>query len=116
MTSNASRGAAWKARSKRWLERQGHVVFDMEKQYVVYAPNGMVPVKRDQLGADVGYLDLKKNRVVFVQVKGGAKPTSTLLLAARRAFDEYEFPKKAARLELHVWRPMAREPEVIVCG
>ena len=113
MPSNATRGAAAKARSKRWLECQGYTVFDMEKQYVVYTLRGMVPVKRDQLAADVGFLDLPNDRVVLVQVKSGAKSTNILLKAAQRAFSAYAFPKTAVRLELHVWRLRARAPEVL---
>ena len=115
MPSNATRGAKWKGRSKRWMEQQPRysAVFDMEINRIVYTPNGMIPTKRDQLGADLGALDLYKNKVVLIQVKGGGKPLKALQADAQRAFDEYEFPKKAVRLELHVWRPFAHDPIVV---
>lgn len=109
MPSNATRGAYYKARSKRHLERQGFTVFDMEIQRVVYTPAGMLPTKRDQLGSDIAYLT--KDIVVFVQVKGGSRLLSVLIREARRAFERYEFPQHS-RQELHVWRPRARRPDV----
>ena len=113
MASNASRGAAAKARSKRWIQAQGFEPFDMEIQRVVFTPNGMIPTKRDQLGSDLGYCT--EDIVVFVQVKSGARRIAELLREARKAFSKYRFPRHS-RQELHVWRPRARQPEVIVLG
>ena len=53
MASNASRGAAAKARTKKWLQECGYLVADMEKMYFIWTPKGRIPVKRDQLGADL---------------------------------------------------------------
>jgi len=108
-TSNSARGAAWKARSKKWLQAQGLSVADMELVRTVHTPNGTFPTKRDQFGSDLLYL--ADDVVVFVQVKGGGKPMSTLVLEAQRAFDEQVFPLHSRR-ELHVWRPRARAPEI----
>ena len=113
MASNASRGAAAKARSKRWLAAQGFTVFDMEIQRVVFTQNGMIPCKRDQLSADIAFMT--DDIVVFVQVKSGAKPTTTLVKDARRGFEKYRFPRHS-RQEVHIWRPRARQPEVFVIG
>ena len=112
MPSNASRGAYWKARSKKWLLEQGFLVADMEIQRTVWGGGLMIPTKKDQWGADLMYSD----GVVFVhvQVKGGLKPTSTLLKAAQRGFDAFRFPTHSRR-ELHVWRPRARVPEIVRC-
>lgn len=112
--SNARTGAHFKARSKQWLQKAGFQVFDMELLRVIYTPMGMVPTKRDQLGADVGYLDIAKDRVALVQVKGGAVPLQALVTSATKTFADYRFPRRAVRLELHVWRRLARAPEVIV--
>ena len=113
MASNASRGADGKAQTKRWLQRQGFEVWDMEIIRVVYTPNGMVPIKRDQVGADLAYInDLQ---VVFVQVKkGGSKSTAQLTRDAVAAFAEFRWAKHTKR-ELYIWRPLARQPEVIAC-
>lgn len=112
MPSNADRGARWKARSKKWLEQQGKTVFHMELHRVNFTRHGMIPTKRDQLGADLGYLD--HNVVVFVQVKGGLRPQSTLWAEAKEAFSNYRWPRFSRR-ELHVWRPFASSPEIYIC-
>lgn len=113
MTNRAQRGAYAKGRSKAWLQSRGCVVFDMEIMRVVFTEHGTVPTKRDQLGADLGYLDMAKQVVVFVQVKGGLAPFATLFSQARRAFGQYRFPKHSRR-ELHIWRPGASAPEITV--
>lgn len=113
MPSNVAKGSRWKARSKQWLELQGRTVFHMELHRINYKSDGsMVPTKRDQLGADLGYLDT--GVVVFVQVKGGLAPRSALVSAARAGFSNYRWPRFCRR-EVHIWRPFASEPEVVVC-
>ena len=115
MPSNASRGAYYKGRSKKFLEAAGYAVFDMEIQRIIYTPDGMLPTKRDQAGADLMFFDLAAGVVVFVQVKGGAsKSIATLTKDAMRAFEKFTFPFHSRR-ELHVWRPLARAPEVVQC-
>lgn len=112
MASNVSRGAAAKARSKKLLLKCGYTVWDMEINRIVYTPNGPVPTKRDQLGADLGAMG--DEGVFFVQVKSGGKPTSTLLAEAQKAFDQHRFTNDV-RCYLHVWRFGARVPEVLRC-
>ena len=107
---NARRGAYWKARSKRHLQMLGFQVFDMEIMRTVWTPCGPVCTKKDQAGSDLMYFT--KSVVVFCQVKGGMKPLSTLIKDAARSFANYEFPEHS-RQELHVWRPRARQPEVV---
>ena len=110
MASNATRGAYYKARSKRWLQKEGFQVADMELVRTVFTPYGQIYTKRDQFSSDLMYLT--KDIVVFVQVKGGMKPLSTLVKDAARSFAKHEFPEHS-RQELHVWRPRARKPEVV---
>ena len=110
MASNSSRGAYGKARSKKYLQQQGFQVADMEFVRTVWTPRGPICTKKDQFGSDLQYLT--KSIVVFVQVKYGTKPLSTLVKEAARAFANYEFPEHS-RQELHVWRPRARKPEVV---
>ena len=102
-------GAHYKGRSKKWLQAQGHSVADMELVRTVHTGNGVFHTKRDQWGSDLAYFD--HDTVVFVQVKGGGKPLSTLLREAGKAFAEHRFPN-TCRVELHVWRRLARAPEV----
>lgn len=111
MASNASRGARWKARSKRYLQQQGYEVGDMEILRVVYTPNGMVPTKRDQWASDLIAQRADEDAVLFVQVKGGAKVNTA---EAKRKFGEHVFARCTRRV-IHIWRPMARTPEIIVC-
>lgn len=111
-TSNATRGAYYKARSKKWLEMQGRTTFDMEINRTVWTPRGPVSTKRDQLGADLGYL--AADCVVFLQIKSGAKPTGTLHRMATEAFAAFTWPTHSRR-EVHVWRAGARSPEVLPC-
>jgi hypothetical protein len=110
MASNASRGAHYKARSKKYLQRQGFQVADMETLRTIWTVGGPVCVKRDAFGSDLMYLT--KEIVVFVQVKGGLKALTTLIKDARRAFDAHAFPVHT-RQELHVWRPFSRQPEIV---
>jgi len=112
MPSNSARGARYKKRSKDWCKKHGHPVLDLELVRVVHTDEGMFPTKRDQMGSDLQYLT--RAGVTFLQVKGGGKPTKELLRQAQKEFDEHAFPANV-RLELHVWRPGARAPEIIEC-
>ena len=79
----------------------------------------LIPVKRDQLGADLAYFETSgqtaDGRVVFLQVKGGGRPRATLIAEAAEGFGKHRFPALSRR-ELHIWRPFAREPEVVDMG
>lgn len=113
MPSNSSRGAHYKKRSKDWCKKHGYPCADMELVRIVHTRDGGVfPTKKDQWGADLQYLDTRG--AVMLQVKGGGKPTITLVKEAQKKFDDHAFPA-SVRLEVHVWRPGARQPEVIEC-
>jgi len=111
-SSNAERGAHYRKRSKSWCERNGYPVAVMELQRVVHTLNGIFPKKQDQWGSDLLYA--VPECVVFLQVKGGGRTRATLLKEAQDKFDEHSFPA-SCRLELHIWRPRARAPEIIEC-
>jgi hypothetical protein len=112
MASNSERGARAKARSKEWCKKHGYPVCDMELVRIVHTLDGKFPTKRDQWGADLQYL--QPAGAVMLQVKLGGKPTGTYLKEAQKKFDDHSFPA-SVRLELHVWRPGARQPEIIEC-
>ena len=112
MSSNAQRGAHYKKRSKDWLEARGYPVATMELQRVVHTRDGIFPTKRDQWGSD--WIYLTPDCVVFLQVKGGGRPRASLLKEAQDKFDQHKFPA-SVMLELHIWRPRARAPEIIEC-
>lgn len=112
MASSSDRGARYKKRSKDWCKKLGYPVADMELVRVVRTLNGTFPTKRDQWGADLQYLTAAG--ATLLQVKGGGKPSITLLKEAQEAFDAHAFPA-SVRLEVHIWRPRARLPEVLEC-
>lgn len=112
MASNSDRGARYKKRSKDWCKKHGHPVADMELVRVVRTYEGQFPTKRDQWASDLLYLT--SAGAVFLQVKGGGKPTISLVKDAQKKFDDHAFPA-SVRLEVHVWRPGARKPEIIEC-
>lgn len=112
MASNSERGARYKKRSKDWCKKNGYPVCDMELVRNVFTDEGIIPTKRDQFASDLQYLT--SACAVFLQVKGGGKPTTTLVKEAQKKFDDHAFPANV-RLEVHVWRPGARQPEIIEC-
>lgn len=109
-TSRSALGAHYKTRSRDWLQKHGFTVFDMELVRTNFTPMGPVRTKRDQLGADLGYL--ADDVVVFVQVKGGLASSASLTKAAAKRFADFRFPIYCRR-ELHIWRRRAHDPQVV---
>lgn len=112
MASNASRGAAAKGRTKRWLEAEGYQVADLEIVRYVFTPRGRMPIKRDQFGSDL--LAVSLQHVMFVQVKSGAAAAGGTFPAARREFGKSTFPE-SARTVIIAWPPRARVPRIMEC-
>ena len=110
MPSAVARGSYWKARSKRWLETQGEVVGFMERMLHVQGQHGLIPVKRDQLGADL--IAVSRFGTKFIQCKGGATWRSGLA-AARAEFAKYPLGPGAEQ-HIHGWDPGAHHPEVLI--
>src|SRR3990167_1081199 len=111
MPSNAARGAAWKARSRRWLEAHGYVVVDLEIVRNIFTPRGMFSHKRDQLGADL--MGVNADGYLWVQVKGYTVKRPSLAKGRRdfAAFPKPPWTKKVIML----WKLRAREPEIVEC-
>ena len=108
MPSSARKGAYWKGRTKKYLEKAGWQVGDLEVVRWIQPPGrDRMPVKRDQFGADL--LCVNAETIVFVQVKGGKQKN---LAKARRAFEGYTFPP-CSKQWLIFWKPRAHEPDVI---
>ena len=110
MASNASRGAAAKGRTKKWLIAQGYAVADMEVVRWVMTPKGRRPVKRDQFGADL--VAMNHLRIVFVQVKSGDPKSWGTFPAARRKFDEFTWAPGVERW-IVAWAPRSRAPRIV---
>lgn len=108
--SNVARGAYYKARTRRWLEKQGYQVGDLEVVRWVGGPAKRFPVKRDQFGSDL--LAVSGDRLVFCQCKGGKSATGNFP-DAKRLFDSFTFPPGTAKWVV-AWTPRAREPRVVV--
>ena len=133
MSSNAERGARAKARTKKWLEAQGYQVVDLEKVYWIFTPKGRLPMKKDQMGADLlgvlpnrnvliqvsppgilaALFGLRSNSVLFVQVKSGKAAIGGTFPAARREFAKFSFPACTTQVVI-AWPPRARHPRIVV--
>lgn len=109
---NAKKGAYYKARTRRWLERKGFAVGDMEIVKWIHPPNrAPLPVKRDQFGADL--IAIRPDGIVFVQVKGGEQAAgNSQFLDAQREFASHPFPRFAT-LWIVCWAPRATRPRII---
>jgi len=113
MATNAGRGAYYKGRSKKHLERAGYQVADMELVRTVWTPNGPVPTKRDQWGSDL--VAKNSSETVYVQVKSVAMRRRPDVAAAMRAFIAAGPWPPHTRRVVHVWRKFDAAPEVIEC-
>jgi hypothetical protein len=111
MASNASRGAAAKAKTKRWLEARGYTVGDLEiVRWVWKFGKPAFAIKKDQWASDL--LAIGHNTVLFVQVKSGASASGGTFPAARREFATFTFPD-CTRQIIVGWPPLARTPRVV---
>src|SRR5207249_3360537 len=97
---------------KRWFERQGYAVAFLERVLWIQGKTGLVPLKKDQYGAD---LEAKSpTRTIYAQVKGGLSCRSQLA-AARGEFAKYPLAPSDEQW-IVMWPPQAREPEIEVCA
>ena len=114
LSSNAGRGAYYKARTKKWLEARGYQVGDLELVRWVYPPDrDPFPTKKDQFASDL--LAVNATEIVFVQVKGGSpKTTGGSFPDAQRKFAAYVFPS-FAQCWIVAWPLRSREPRVVKC-
>lgn len=109
--SRASTGNYYKNRTKKWLEKDGFVVANMETQFRVVTKDKktgedkVIFVKRDTFGADLMAMD--GSRLVFVQVKTNKGD----IAAGLKELAKHPYPPF---VELWVvrWEPRAREPEI----
>jgi hypothetical protein len=114
VTSNAQRGAYYKARTKQWLERLGYQVAAMEiVRWIPRDGEKPIPVKRDQFASDL--LAMNATEIIFVQVKSGrgATPGGTFP-EAREKFEAFTFPLSVQRW-IVAWPRGARTPRVVKC-
>lgn len=108
MPSASAKGNYYKLRTKKWLEAKGYRVAFLERLMWLPPkhPGGrMVPIKRDQFGADL--LAVNDGEVIFVQVKLNGKNVA----AGRHEFAKHVVPVFTQQW-IVVWEPRAREPEV----
>jgi hypothetical protein len=114
MASNAGRGAYFKGRTRRHFEALGWLVADLEVVRWLHPPGReRVPVKRDQLGADLLLVNVEL--IVFAQVKGGAQAVGAgTFPQARAEFEKFIYPPYV-KLWIVAWAPRARTPRIIVC-
>ena len=111
MASNASRGAAAKSKTKKWLEARGYQVAYLEVVRFIWRPDGPpMPVKRDQFGSDL--LAMNADQFVFVQVKSGKSAEGGTFPQARREFAKHVFAA-GTRRAIIAWPFRARQPRVV---
>lgn len=111
MASNASRGAAAKNKTRKWLTDRGYTVWDMEVVRSVWKDGRPAfNIKKDQCASDLG--GMGHNTVIFVQVKSGASASGGTFPAARREFAAFTFPDHC-RLLIIGWPPLARVPRLM---
>ncbi len=111
VASNASRGAAAKAKTKKWLIARGYQVADLEVVRWIRRPEGRMPVKHDQLGADL--LAMNAEKIVLIQVKSGLQCIGNgQFPQARREFAKFTFPP-FVKCFIVAWAPRARAPRLI---
>jgi hypothetical protein len=110
MASNASRGAAAKGRTKKYLIAHGYEVADLEVVRWIVTRGQRIPVKRDQLGSDL--LAVNEAEIIFVQVKSGKAAVGGTFPQARRVFAETTIPP-AAQQWIIAWPPRARVPRIV---
>ena len=110
--SNVSRGAYFKARTRKWLSGRGYQVAEMEIIRWVFRPGSTrIPIKRDQFGSDL--IAMSDTEIIFVQVKGGESARTGNFPEAQRAFNEFKFPVFTKRW-IVAWPPRSREPRIVV--
>lgn len=107
---NATRGAYFKARTRKYLQKHGYQVAALEVVHWIFTPKGRLPTKRDQFGSDI--LAMNGTEVVFVQVKGGEAARTGYFPDARRKFEEFTFPPGTKQWVV-AWAPRAREPRIL---
>lgn len=111
MASNASRGAAAKSKTKKWLEARGYQVAYLEVVRFIWRPVGPpLPVKRDQFGSDL--LAMNAEQIIFVQVKSGQSAEGGTFPQARREFAKHIYPSHVRRV-IVAWPFRARQPRVM---
>lgn len=111
MASNASRGAAAKNRTKKWLINRGYSVAEMEMVRTIWAgPHKKFAVKYDQWGADL--IAMGHDTTVLVQVKSGEAAKGGTFPAARREFARYPHPSNVKKIIL-AWPKLARVPRLV---
>jgi len=113
VASNASRGAAAKNKTKKWLINRGYQALDLEITRTVWKHGRPAfAVKYDQMASDL--LAVGHESVIFVQVKSGESARGGTFPAARREFSKFAFPS-CARMIVLGWPPLARVPRVVEC-
>lgn len=111
VASNASRGAAAKLKTKKWLVNRGYVVADMEVVRTIFiSPTKRFAQKFDQFGADL--LAMGHDTTVLVQVKSGESARGGTFPAARREFEKFPHPSLVRKIVI-AWPPSARVPRLV---
>ena len=114
MASNAAKGQRAKLKTRDWFVKQGFAVALLER--IMWIPRGNarpLPIKKDQLGADL--LAVNDYRALFVQVKAFGtddRRNALTVKAALAEFAKHPCPPGCEQVVV-VWQRGARLPRLV---
>ena len=122
-----NKGNYYKKKTKDWLVKEGYTCEYLEKLQRIFIPpkkgeklekkkqfskrtGKLLYVKRDLFASDI--LAMKRDKVIFVQVKSGGKGTGINIKGAIEEFNKYPFPNFIDRW-IVIWKDKEKEPEIV---
>ena len=102
------KGSYYRLKTKKWLEKDGYLVENLEKSQRIFTKSRVIFIKNDLWGSDL----IAKNgkEMIFVQNKTNKGDISKGIKELNKTIWP-PFIKKW----VVIWKPRAREPEVIEC-
>lgn len=103
--NKVSKGNYYRLRTRKWLEKDGYVVFNMEQRQRIFNPKTkqVFFIARDIAGSDL--MAMNGVDLIFVQVKSNKGHINQGLIELAK----FPFPKFVKRWVVF-WKPRAREP------
>jgi len=96
--------------TKDLLEKLGFKCEYLEKSQRIFTKNKLIFIKKDLFASDI--LAISKEKIIFIQVKGGKKKTGIDIKKAIQEFKKYPFPDCVDRW-IVIWREREKEPTII---
>jgi len=106
MANKIQRGNYYRLKTKKWFEKEGYLVENLEKSQRIFTKKGVIFIKKDIWGSD---LIAKNNKeIIFIQVKSNR----TDINKGIKEIEGTVWPEFIKRV-IVIWEPRAREPEII---